>query len=449
MPNSPKLTFSASSLAPGHTATVRDMSRATGVPALTRGTARSAWSDRRGGIAVMTGLLAVPLIGLSALAVDVGVWELNKSGMQGAADQAVLAAGLARASGGNAERAAKGVAAAHGFKHSPEGVETGKINVVVRRPTTGNYSGNAKALEVVITQQQRNFLASVVQGFSAPEASVRAVIAPGTVNTCVVALAPNGTAIDASGNIEVTSSTCNVYVNSRSSSGIKASGGAKISGYDIAVAGSNVSTGGSNSEVSATHSLKFNAPPVEDPYASRTPQVSLVPCKKITLENNGITYVDPGNHCEIKASSSDQIHFRPGLHIVSGGGLDASGSSRITGTGVTLVFTQDGLNYGGVKLSGQAKLDIEAMKTGPTSGIAIWVDKAGGKEVDFTGNGAVKVTGAIYAPGSNIKFSGNSASPCTQLIANTIKLSGNTTLRHDCADYGVSDVSNDTYTLRE
>lgn len=100
-------------------------------------------------------------------------------------------------------------------------------------------------------------------------------------------------------------------------------------------------------------------------------------------------------------------------------------------------------------MSGQATLDVEAMKTGPTSGIAIWVDKAGQKEVDFTGNGSVKVTGAIYAPGSNIKFAGNSASPCTQLIARTMKLSGNTTLRHDCAGYGVSDVADDTYTLRE
>ena len=100
-------------------------------------------------------------------------------------------------------------------------------------------------------------------------------------------------------------------------------------------------------------------------------------------------------------------------------------------------------------MSGQATLDIEAMKTGTTSGIAIWVDKTGKKDVDFSGGGAVKITGAIYAPASKIKFAGNSSSPCTQLIASTIDISGKTSLRHDCAGYGVSDVPDDTYTLKE
>ena len=125
-------------------------------------------SDTRGGVAAMTALLAVGLIGVSALAVDVGVWEVNKSGLQGAADQAVLAASLAASSGNIVmTNEAKGIAAAHGFVNGTDDV-TVTLN---KPPATGAYAGVATAIEVVITQQQKSFLSGVVNNFSAPVAS--------------------------------------------------------------------------------------------------------------------------------------------------------------------------------------------------------------------------------------------------------------------------------------
>lgn len=52
-------------------------------------------ADERGIFAVMTALGTTILMGAAGLAIDVAVWELAKSNMQGAADQAVSAAVMA------------------------------------------------------------------------------------------------------------------------------------------------------------------------------------------------------------------------------------------------------------------------------------------------------------------------------------------------------------------
>src|ERR1700730_17199144 len=55
----------------------------------------SFWNDQRGTIAVMTGLCATAIVGFTALAIDVGSWQVAQRSMQGAADMAAYSAGIA------------------------------------------------------------------------------------------------------------------------------------------------------------------------------------------------------------------------------------------------------------------------------------------------------------------------------------------------------------------
>ncbi len=87
-----------------------------------------------------------------------------------------------------------------------------------------------------------------------------------------------------------------------------------------------------------------------------------------------------------------------------GGVINASGNNQITGTNVTLVLTSSGSKYGGVTLSGNVTLNLTAMKSGPTAGIAIWLDEAGAMPLAATGNSNINITGAIYAPGSDVTW---------------------------------------------
>ena len=407
------------------------------------------WSDERGNVAIMTAMLAVPLVGFSALAVDVGVWEVNKSAMQGAADQAALAAGLTMSVGkGAAQQEAKGVAAAHGFVHGVASVSVA-VNIP---PTTGSYVGNANAVEVVITQQQQGFMSGVILS-SPPVASAKAVVVPGQAATCVMALATSGVGIKGSGSSGINTENCNIYVNSTDNCGVNLSGSSKVKGYDVLLASKSVCTSGSSS-VSAFNKLQFSAPAAVDPYRERTIPRPASYCEKKPDQKGKSYNLTAGTYCGLSFGGSDTVKLEPGLYIFDGGGLDLGGSATLTGSGVTLVFTSSGSSNGGNSVSGSSSLNLTPIMSGPTAGItagiAIWLDARKGVALDFSGSSNLTVTGAVYAPASDVKWSGSGNTPCTQLIASTITLSGSSTLRHDCDGFGVSDVgSSGGYKLKE
>jgi Flp pilus assembly protein TadG len=105
-----------------------------------------------GATAVVMGLGATAIIGITGLAIDVVSWEVNLRKVQGAADQAALAALTVANSntGGNKTTEAKAVAASDGFVDGQ-----GNVTVTVNQPPVqGSHTSNSSALEVVITQPQ-------------------------------------------------------------------------------------------------------------------------------------------------------------------------------------------------------------------------------------------------------------------------------------------------------
>src|SRR5690349_15734500 len=106
--------------------------------------------DRRGITAVVTALGATAIIGITGLAIDVASWEVNLRKMQGAADQAALAALTVANAGGDQTKEAKAVTANDGFVHGQ-----GNVTVTVNQPPSqGSHSANSSALEVIISQPQ-------------------------------------------------------------------------------------------------------------------------------------------------------------------------------------------------------------------------------------------------------------------------------------------------------
>src|SRR5690242_4209065 len=78
--------------------------------------------DRRGAMAVLTAISATAVVGLAGLAVDVGYWQMQQRGVQGAAEQAAYAASYyaGRLAGTSSDgiTQAKAVASALGFSDS-------------------------------------------------------------------------------------------------------------------------------------------------------------------------------------------------------------------------------------------------------------------------------------------------------------------------------------------
>ena len=403
-------------------------------------------SDERGGVAAMTGLLAIPLTGVAALAIDAGLWAANKAAMQGAADQAVLAAGLVMPAGAFAAAGeAKGVAAAHGFIHGANGV-------VVTANTPPAAGGNA--VEVVIVQPQQRYFSGVLLA-SSPTASARAVAKPTQARACLVALTPTGYGIAGSGLGTIDAGTCNIHVNSTDACNIGLSGSIVVKGYDVFLGspGPAACTSGT-AGVSATHTLQYGAAAASDPYASRTIPVPSSTCTTLQPTMSATINLTPGTYCGDLALTGDRtVNLASGVYVFDGGGIKTSSANgtTINGTNVTLVFTsRTGTSYGGISASGILKLNLTAATTGPTRGMAIWIDKKGQAPLRASGSLQPNITGVVYAPGSDLSWSGNLNSTCTQLIVNRITFSGGANLRHDCANVpGIEGVGGGGYKLVE
>src|ERR1700704_5320375 len=73
----------------------RTIARFLSLPARIEAMAGKLRADQHGASFVVTALAITVLMGFSGLAIDVAMWELNKSVMQGVADQAALGAATA------------------------------------------------------------------------------------------------------------------------------------------------------------------------------------------------------------------------------------------------------------------------------------------------------------------------------------------------------------------
>jgi Flp pilus assembly protein TadG len=397
--------------------------------------------NRRGVSAVMTAVAAPALIGFAGLAIDVSLWQANQSQMQGAADQAAWAAALEYAAGGTTSYPvqARAMAAAHGFVQGTAGVT---ITVVVP-PASGTHAGQANAAEVVISAPQTSYLSRMFLA-AAPTETARAVVGSSGGNTCMETLDPNAdTSLSITGSNTISLSNCDLYVNSPSAAAVVLTGTNHFSGRNLNLRGNYVSTG---STFTASGALKTGVgAAAPDPYASRVmPSTACTNAGQSSSTSMTFTALaTPMVFCgNINATGTNQtLTFNPGVYIFNGASLNITGSWNVVGNGVTLIFTGSGASYGTMTVTGSTVLNLTAPTTGATKGMAIWVDKNSTvANLTFTGASQNNITGALYAPGTNVTIAGVSNSTCTQLIAYKLTLTGSSNLQHNCANAGVSDV---------
>lgn len=111
--------------------------------------------DERGAVAPVVALLLTVLLGFAGLGIEVGLWQLEKRRMQGAADAAASSAAQAVMKGENEGQQARAIAASFGFQNGIDGVTV----AVNRPPLSGSKAGVADAVEVIIRKTQSPLLA--------------------------------------------------------------------------------------------------------------------------------------------------------------------------------------------------------------------------------------------------------------------------------------------------
>jgi hypothetical protein len=435
-------------------------------------------SSRSGAVATMTALLFPIFLAFAGLGIELGFWYTMKRLMQGAADSAVIEAAASFASGKYVAHA-KAVAGQNGWQ---DGV--GNVTVAVNNPPQfGSHVGNNNAVEVMISQPVSPFLVWAVGYLANTTVAAHAVaLLPNSGPPCITALSNANNAIQINGNAVLDAVNCTVQTK----------GDLQFAGINSVLDASGLSTGSTPpSQCANSPSAQCNVPSgkvtqngASDPFANRSfqtppatpPAASCTPLGstgKAFAQGcylggaipggssfasgtffNGATSISGGSVTFGAAGggnvfyfdgglsiSGGTITFNPGIYYIEAGNFNMSNGS-LTGTGVTIVLTTNaaGTTYANLSITGQSNVNLTAPAGGSTAGIVFFGDRNAPMTTDqIAGLGNVTIDGVFYFPTGNFMIAGNgvSASPCTEIVALTIKDTGNGQFSNSCDSVGI------------
>lgn len=376
-------------------------------------------------------LILLTLLLFAGFAIDTGNLQLHRRIVQRAADAAVLGALYEKQRGSSTwTTAGKTDAATNGVA---DGVNGATVTIVCP-PTSGLYSGSSSAVQAVATQKVQLSFLSLLR-VSTATVGARAVSEAGASPFCVYTL--NGTAsrsmmIGGGGN---GSFGCDLFVNSSSSSALHADGGGSLTAKAIQVVGN--SDSGTFSPMPTT-----GVSAVTDPLAYET-QPSFSSCNYSAVNIVSARTLNPGTYCGGITISGATVTFNPGLYIITGG-INWNSSSHVSGSGVTLFFTQGGGSaYGQVTISGGVVVNLTApndASSGGIPGILMFADRSWvntGQEVNFNGASTTTMQGVLYFPHLGVIFSAsaNISGNYFGLVADNITINGGATLTVPVPNY--------------
>jgi len=414
---------------------------------------RALAADHTGGAAVMLALGLSSVLGLAGLGTEVAAWYTSKQTMQSAADAAAYTAMTALGKGASVAQLtteSKSVAGNYSFVNGTAGVTV----TVNSPPAAGSYAGKPTAVEVIVSQPQTPMVSGLFMS-SGPTISARSVAAAVTTGSgCVVAL-DKGDVVDVtdSGNTILNLNSCSLYINSNDSAALTMTGGAVIDAGAAYITGGVSTSGGA--ALDTTKGTFTGTAPINDPYGyASIPYYS--GCNQTNYSNNSATPqtlnatgTTPYVFCNglSLGGGNSSLTLGPGVYIIDRGSLTLGGSSTLTATsGVTIILTSStGSGYATANINGGATVSITAPATGATAGLAFFQDRnapTSGTN-SLTGGNTQNIVGAIYFPNQNVTYAGGATtggSTCTQLVAYTLKFSGNSTFNSNCGSAGTSTI---------
>lgn len=382
---------------------------------------------QKGAVAILVALLLPVLIGLMALAIDMGYVLVKRNQMQVAADAAALAAASARQHGQDmdaASRLAQAASVANGFQNNLQGTV-----VTVLIPPGGNlsYGADTQFVSVTVTQPVNAFLAWIF-GVTQTDTSATAIAGPaGGGNPCMLTMGTAGTSLSVVGNSVVTASTCGIFVNSNSASGLQVTGNVTVTATPIHV------VGGYSKNGNVTMSpVTTGAAATSDPFANiPLPAFSGCTYSNYSKTGNGDLVLSAGTYCGgISITGNHGVTFSPGVYVLYGGGMNLSGNiSPIQGSHVTIYNSGNSSTYpySGLSLSGNLTLNLSAPTTGIYAGMLFMQDPQNTQTSSIVGNSGATLAGNLYFPASTLNMTGNSGTsiPTGSMVAQKISITGN------------------------
>lgn len=378
-------------------------------------------SPRQEGAVLVVLALSLPVLMLFlALALDVGAFYDARQRMQTAADAGALAGALEiyRGNAGLAVTAAREATAANGFSHGTSGVTV----TVNQPPANGDFAGNARYAEVIVSQPQRPHF---WLGRNSVTVSARAVAGSRTRPTCIYQLDPTTLpqALQVTSNSRVTASNCGIMVNSRDSQALYVANNSNVTAQEISVVGGyRLASGGTVNPTPQT-----GVPVEADPLQSlQPPAVGACNFTNVTACTSGTRIYAPGVYCSnlanrgIRLSNNCRATFNPGTYVLRGGGMVINNPRSVSGTDVTFYNTGDSTYPVGpiaISVNPNRPVALSAPTTGGLAHILFFQDRSLGPATNpMALSSAVSLTGILYFPTQALQITGSSPQAITGAI---------------------------------
>lgn len=438
---------------------------------------------RRGSVAFATVIALVPLIGVVALGAEAGSWYVTKQHAQNAADAAAYSGGLTLACENSASSTCdpgqdyvyrgKQFAAQNAFCNTGESF-TGCItlptgtsqSVQIERGTfaanvwTSSATGNF--VRATASQQQPAYLAAVL-GLSTVDIGAQAIVEiKNPKDLCALGLGPTDIALTIGGSSNITGNGCGLM----SDTSVKYNSTPTFSGSGWAVNavnGCNASAGHCALSVPYNYSMLPATNPLHDALdnaafnnrtgnddplhkmVTTTPSGCPVPlpqgiptttakCYSVSPNSGGT-----GAYKDLSVSNNDWVDFAPGTYFfynatikITGGTITCNTCTSAATSGVTLVLlgttSTISMTGGTVNLSAAKSNTFSSALDGVLIDDQAQNSNASKISVNISGGGASSFGGAMYFPNADVTYGGsvqNTNTTCTEVIAKTLTISGN------------------------
>ena len=433
--------------------------------------------DSQGAIVFITALVFPVLLAFMGLSLDIGfIYDLKRR-QQNAANAAAMGGAWEkwRRHTGRITAAAKYDARMNGF--ADKALTGGNPDVTVTVNPDYTHGGTSGYVEVEIEEIVQTYFMRVL---GEETVTVRSRAVAGLekyADACVIALDPDdGGALRLNGGATL-DADCGIFVNSTANNALVVNG---QPGCLLASSYSGIGVSGGFFNPSGTPCVSPdpvpNMPQIEDPlaymtsYAPSTPAIAdcdwtdrhvqtnsgdppvyLSPgvyCSSlistaVTDPNTGITTWETSYEATLKISGGGSVVFNAGFYVLASG-MRITGSANVSGTGVTFYntslqeYSADPNSWQNFAIAGttganNVKFQVSAPDSGDYEGMLFWEDDAaptfdgdGNKRRHFFGgNASSYMTGAIYAPNSELAWAGtNTSADWTMIVGNTIVVEG-------------------------
>jgi uncharacterized membrane protein len=382
--------------------------------------------DKRGAVAVIVALCLPLVIAGAGFGVEVAYWRYDQVRLQQAADAAAYAgAVVAREGGTNILDTATTAATADGYNSTSD-------TIAVNTPSTVTPS-DAHSVEAVISRTET----PIFSGLFINHAAVVTVSSTASYSTagdaCILALSKSASkATDFAGNSGLTLNACDVMSDSLASDSVNIQGSATLTVPCIYSSGGDSNNGGVT--LTTCPSIKTQQPPVADPYAA-LPMPTVTP-NSCVHQSGFPAEMSAGDYCSMDLKNG--VTLDPGVYVIDGGTFKVNANAVVAGSGVTIYL----INGANLSINGNSQVNLSAPTTGTYKGMVIMSDRSNSAAITINGNNSSSMTGAIYAPDAAVNYIGNFAGTngCTQIVAQTIAWSGNTSFGDNCSNAGLDPI---------